>query len=172
MNMQCYHIYSWQRDSTESQCPVLHATKQHRTQYEHTHENSHGCMRLKFKGKENMANENNTSIDSAATSYLRDNNDRDVTTLPSDSAQYKQTDLPLTIRCSASILSDVKLVTTVFSCYEQKPNTHPVKYLVFLGIFLVFGGVENRAHVFSFRRRREMFFYERRQLFPLVWHSC
>lgn len=38
-------------------------------------ENSHECIRPKFKGKENMAKKNSTSIDSAATSYLRDNSD-------------------------------------------------------------------------------------------------
>ncbi len=41
----------------------------------------------------------------AATSYLRDNNDRDVTTLAIWFSAIQQTDLPLTIRCSASILS-------------------------------------------------------------------
>lgn len=61
-----------------------------------------------------------------------------------------------------------------FPLWLRAETKHPSgENLVFLGVFsLFFKGVENRARVYSFRRRG-MFSYERqRQLFPLVWHSC
>lgn len=72
-------FYILQRDSTDSQCHDLHARNNNKAKQDTIRackENSHECIRLKFKGKENMAKKNSTSIDSAATSYLRDNNER------------------------------------------------------------------------------------------------
>lgn len=85
-----------------------------------------------------MAKENNTSIVSAATSYLPDNDMLRCCHLIQRNKK-KQTSLPLTILFPASILSDVQLITTVFLFgYEQKPNTHPVKISYFLAYFPCF----------------------------------
>lgn len=119
-----------------------------------------------------MAEENNACIDSAATSYLRDKSDMLQCCHLIQRNNNKQTILPLTILCSASILSDVKLITAVFLLgYEQKPNTHPVKNLVFLAIFLVFEGVENRAHVFFYSGGGECFSTNDNDNFSLLYDT-
>lgn len=142
--------------------PDLHGkTKQHRMQQEHTNENSHECIRLEFKGNENMTKGNNKPVVSAATSYLPDN----------DMLRCCNKNEPT----SGNTVSSQHFIRRIahhgrFPLRLRAETKHPSgENLVFLGVFfLVFKGVENRARVYSFRRRG-MFSYERqRQLFPLV----